>query len=423
VLSREAYEAYVEKNATWNFCVNMLDLTFFNLATSFIFGATVLSFYASYLTDSKTLIGLIPAIQSVGFYLPQLLLSQRSERWERKRPKLQIISIFERAPYLVIGLSILLWPHAPKWLSFTILVLGVASATGAGGLGAPAWKAMLAKVIPAERRGLMFGMAQALGGLLGVAGAAGSRWILQHYAYPTSYALSFLICFLFQVCSWICLSLNREPPQAPTKAAVSTREYFRRLPSVLRENPNFARYLIASAFILLGGMATSFYVVYSREAFGIDDAFVAQLTIASLISQSVSTPVLSWLGDKRGHKWLTEFVVLVGTAGIVLALLAPSKVWMYGVFMLVNVGVAGLSVASMSITMDFCGVEEMPTFTALGNTLLAVPILLAPIIGGWLVDASGGFSLMFIVAAVLMLLGFGIMHLFVREPRHSEHCA
>ena len=419
MLNREAYDAYIRKNATWNFVVNMLDLTFYNLALSFIFGATILTLYSSYLTDSKLLIGLIPAVQAVGFYLPQLLLARRSERWVRKKPVIQKISVMERLPYLLVGLSILLWPSAPSWLSFTILAICLATATLSGGLVGPAWKAMLAKVILPERRGLMFGMAQALGGLLGIAGAAGSRWVLQHYAHPISFGVCFLLCFGFQICSWIALSLNREPPQEPTKEAPSARDYWRQLPSVLRNNPNFARYLAARTLIILGSMATAFYVVYSREVFQIDDAFAANLTMAALISQTISTPVLGWVGDRRGHKWLTEFAVLAGVAGVLLALVAPSTYWMYGVFMLVNLGTCGMSVAGFSIMMDFCGTEEIPTFTALGGTILSMPVLLSPLIGGWVADLSG-YRLLFVVAIGLALLGWAGMHWGVREPRHVE---
>ena len=41
-LSPDAYSAYVQKHANWNFWVNTLDLTFYTFAVSFVFGSTVL---------------------------------------------------------------------------------------------------------------------------------------------------------------------------------------------------------------------------------------------------------------------------------------------------------------------------------------------------------------------------------------------
>ena len=75
---------------------------------------------------------------------------------------------------------------------------------------------------------------------------------------------------------------------------------------MLRQNPNFARYLVSRALLILGGMGTAFYVLYARRVFQVDDAFAANLTVAALASQTVFTPLLGWLGAQWGHKWLTQ---------------------------------------------------------------------------------------------------------------------
>jgi hypothetical protein len=92
-LSDDQYRAFLDKNQNWNYWVNVLDLTFYNLAVSFIYGATVLSLYASYLTDSAILIGLIPALQGVMFLLPQLLLARKTQTLPRMKPLLARISV------------------------------------------------------------------------------------------------------------------------------------------------------------------------------------------------------------------------------------------------------------------------------------------------------------------------------------------
>jgi MFS family permease len=412
------YEAYIRKHENWNFAANALDLTFYNLATSFVFGSTVLSLYASYLTSSAVLIGLIPAIQSVGYFLPQLLMARRSEQLSRKRPFVQKISVMERLPYLFVALSILLIPDAPPWLAYAVLALCLAMATGSGGLCGPAWNAMLAKVVPVHRRGMMFGLSSAAGGLLGVAGAALSRHVLATYPYPTSFGICFALCFAFQVVSWIALSMNREPAKEPNIQAVSATTYWRRLPDILRTHPNFARWLIARSLIILGTMGTTFYVVYARRTFGVDDAFAANLTMAALASQTVSTPLMGWLADRRGHKWLSEVCTLVGAAGALMILLAPSVIWLYGVFMLVNASMAGRSIADLSITLEFSDPDDVPTISALANTISAAPILLAPVLGGWLIDMAG-YRPLFIVALALLAAGYATMRWAVREPRHE----
>ena len=73
------YQHFIEKNRRWNFLANAADLTSVNLAQAFVFSTTILTLYATYLTSSAVLIGLIPAIQQVGYLLPQLLSANRAE--------------------------------------------------------------------------------------------------------------------------------------------------------------------------------------------------------------------------------------------------------------------------------------------------------------------------------------------------------
>jgi MFS family permease len=163
-------------------------------------------------------------------------------------------------------------------------------------------------------------------------------------------------------------------------------------------------------------MATTFYVIYGRRSYGITDAFAANLTMAALISQTLSNPLLGWLADHRGNIWVMEVSALTGGMGLLLALFSPSAPWLHAVFMLANVATTGMALAGMSITMEFGDAEEMPIFSALANTITAVPILLAPVVGGWIVDLTG-FRALFVVGLSFALAGCAVMHWCVREPR------
>ena len=66
-----AYREVIRRNARWNFWVNIGDLSFVNLAGSFVFISTILPLYVSYLAESRVLIGLIPAIYLVASHVPQ----------------------------------------------------------------------------------------------------------------------------------------------------------------------------------------------------------------------------------------------------------------------------------------------------------------------------------------------------------------
>lgn len=413
-----AAAAYIQENQRWNFVVNLLVSAFWQFATSFIYGATVLSLYASYLTDSAVLIGLIPAVQNAMFFFPQLLLARKAQTLARAKPYVVRLSLLERVPYLVVALSILLWPQAPRPVAYAILALSLIVAMGGGGLVNPAWKAMIAKVVPLRRRGLLFGLSNAVGGLLGMGGAAISRQVFARYDYPYSFGIAFLLCGILQLVSWGLMSLNREPAVEPKEPPPPAREYWRRLPRLLREDRNFGRFLIARNLMILGGMATSFYVVYARWAFNISDTFAANLTMAALLAQTVSTPLLGIFADRRGNKLLAELGSLFLVLALVLVLVVRHEVWLYAVFMLANISMAAGMISGTNISMEFGPPAEMPTYSALASTVNAVPILLAPLMAGWLVDALG-YQTMFLLAVTLNLVGISYMHALVRDPRRE----
>ena len=413
----EQYASYIERHKRWNFTVNALDITFFNLGMSFIYSTTVLSLYTSYLTTSAVLIGLIPAIQSVSFFWPQLITARHIQRLPRKRPFMVKFGLLERLPYLFIALVALLWPGAPSSFAYGVLAISLLLASTCGGLGAPAWQSMVAKVVPVTLRGRMFGLSSALGGLLGLGGAALSRQILAQLPFPTSFGYCFLLCFVSLMISYLGVLLNREPPRESPELAPTAAAYWRSLPALLRQNPNLMRFLVARALMILGGMAATFYVIYGRARFGISDQFAATLTIVALASQTVGTPLMGLLADRSGNKALLELGGVCAALSALLGLLMPSADWLYGIFVLLNLANATNMIAGQSIPMEFGTPETLPVITALISTSLALPLLLAPIIGGWLADVAG-YRALFSIALGVMLCGLALMRLGVRDPRH-----
>ena len=94
-------------NVGWNFTVNIVDITFITLGLSLISRDTVIPVLVSTLTDSKLAVGMIPAIWSLGYYLPQLITANFTERLVYKKPFVMFVGgVGERLPYLLIALAV-----------------------------------------------------------------------------------------------------------------------------------------------------------------------------------------------------------------------------------------------------------------------------------------------------------------------------
>ena len=143
------------------------------------------------------------------------------------------------------------------------------------------------------------------------------------------------------------------------------------------------------------------------------------LTMAALIAQSVGIPLFGWISDRQGHKWLGKFGATVGCLAALCVIVAPNPIWMYAVFMLANISRECLHVSRQSITMEFCGSDKLPTYTALSNTLLAIPLLLAPVLGGTIINMLS-YRWAFFIGAIFYAAGWLVLHRSVTDPRKGR---
>ena len=419
----EQLQRFVEKNLPWNFSVNLLDVSFYMLGTNLVARQTILPLLMSQLTASKLAIGLIPALDSLGFLLPQLLTANYAEGLRRKLPFIMLVSSFgERGPYLLMGLAVYwLAVPAPSATAVMLLLL-LAIAAFAAGITTPAWYDLIAKVIPGNRRGIWSGLAFGGGALLGVAAAALAGRILVEWAYPNNYAICFLLAFAFLMVSWVGLALNREPDSPAVKSGKKLGAYLRELPAVLRRDDNYLHFLVARSIGSLGSMASGFYIVYASQRWGLGGAEVGLMTAILTGSQALMNVVWGLVGDHRGHKAVLVLGSLAMASAAIVAFSAPSVQWLWMTFALLGTAIAALNVSSLNIILEFCAPEDRPTYIGLTNSLLAPVAVAAPLIGGLLATVAG-YQGLFVVSALCSLTCAALMALWVREPRHVAAAA
>jgi MFS family permease len=414
---KQAFEAGVARDFRWNFAVNVLDGTFFWFGINFATPSTILPLYVRHLTSSPLLIGLIATISGSGWSLPQLFTANHIERLPRKKPVVVNIGLFaERLPILVMAASTMLFATRAPSLALVLLFLTLAWHFVGAGLIAVAWQEMIARVIPVQYRGRLLGLANFGGTATGILGAGLAAVVLNRYPFPTSFALCFAIASVFIFLSWVCVALTREPPLHSEKPSISFRQFWQRLPQVLRQDPNFALYLLARVMTVFSRMGIGFLTVYAVDRWQLSDGQAGLYTAAILAGQAGSNLALGALADRRGHKLVLEISVLLGILAMLGAVLAPAPLWMYLVFASVGALSASDLLAAIGITMEFAAPEERPTYIGLANTVPGVFAVFTPMIGGW-IAGSLGYPATFVTAAVFGLLAVTLLHWRVREPR------
>ncbi|HYF64440.1 MAG TPA: MFS transporter [Herpetosiphonaceae bacterium] len=415
----------IKRNVRHNVAVNVLDGSFFGAATGVASFVTVIPLFMSTLTESATLIGLISAIHSVGWQLPQLLTARRVTQLRRYKPMVLLMTINERLPFL--GLALVAWFVTALGAELALaLTFGLLIWQGlGGGMTATAWQSMIGKIMPVNWRGTFFGVQSAAANLLASGGAVLAGVILTKLPYPLNYTVCFGLSSLAMFISWLFLARTREPAYEPEETATSMRDFWRRTGAILKRDGNFRWFLAARIVAQAALMATAFFTVYATQRFNMNQATAGVLTALYLVIQTIANPLMGWLGDRFSHRLLMEFgalVVLLAAAG---AWLAPSLGWFYLIFALAGVGNVAFWTTSMAMSLDFGTLAERPVYIGLSNTLVAPATLLAPLLGGWLADTQG-YGLTFATAAAGGFVTWLILRLCVRDARQrsaSPHAA
>ncbi|NLE75635.1 MAG: MFS transporter [Chloroflexi bacterium] len=415
----DALEAEVQRHYHRNFLANFGDLSFFWFGNTFISSATILSLYVARASESAVLVGLVAAIGSAFWYLPQIVAANYTERYPRRKPIVIKIGFFaERLPIWLIALSAFLMDPTRPGPALALFFFAYSwHSLGAGTLG-PAWQDLLARTIPTERRGSFFGLSNFTGSALGAGGATVAGLLLARFPFPQGFAWCFLIAAGTILVSWVCLAQVREPNYTTAKEPVSLGVYLRRLPAALRSDRNFSFFILNRAANGVGRMATGFFTVYAVTRWGLPDSAAGAFTVLLLLSQALSYLLLGFVADRWGHKVVLEFGTLLAVLALATCLAAPSVVVFYLVFVAWGINTAADTLSGLMITLEFTGPENRPTYVGLANTTTGIFSAVSPLVGGVLASVMG-YRVVFVIAGVMMVMALGVLHWLVQEPRRA----
>lgn len=408
-------DAAVVNNFHHNVLVNFGDIISWLFGASFLAYNTILPVYASKLTNSPLVIGLIPALVDAGWYLPQLFLVPWVERLPRKLSLVARLTIFERLPYLGLALLAFCQNQISLLAAVWIFILLVMVRALFSGLVALPYQEMIATIIPVSHRGRFFGMSHMLGGMLSVFGASIAAWLLGRLPFPKNFALSFLIGFLFIMLSYVFLMLTREPVKA-IQPAIELRPTIQRLKVLVEQNRNFRWFLLSRGLTFMGNMAVGFLAVYAIKRFHLPDSQAAIFTAILMASNTIGYAYWGNIGDQWGYKRLAEIASILWLAALVTAVFSPSREFFYLVFVLYGLSSGSGVMADFNIAMEFGSEEDRPAYIGLTRTLTGPLLLAAPLLGGWLISFVG-YPLMFVVSIIFAVAGLLTLWWRVVEPR------
>ena len=412
-------EAHLRAHLRHNVVALGLDFGLFLVGLSFAGQATILPAFAAHLGAPNVVIGAIPALMTVGWYLPPLFVAGYTESLARKLPFIVRYTVWERVPYLVLAAVALLLAERAPGLSLAVFLAMLLLIAGTGGVLMPAWMDVVGRAIPTRLRGRFFALTSMFAGVAGLGAGLVTAWILAAVPAPRSYGLCFLVASGFLLLSYVALASVKEPPGPAGTPAASLARQLRRVPALLRANPNLAWFLTTRAFATVGGVAGGFYTVYAITVLGTPAWRAGVFTTAIIVGKLAGDAVLGWVADRAGHRAVLIVGVAASVVGNAIALIAHSADALDLVFALVGVQFAAHNVSGLNVLLEFApSVAERPTYIGLGLTAVAPIAFVAPLAAGLLADAVG-FRAVFLGAALGGLAALTILVGVVRDPRHA----
>lgn len=409
-------EKEIRQNLKHNITVGLWDGGLFGVALGFASFGTILPLFVATMTDSTTLIGLVPAIHSAGWLLPQLFTASHVARLRRFKRTVILTTIHERVPFLGFGIIALLMPFIGKQAGLILTFLLLIWQGLGGGFTANSWVSMISKIIPPETRGTFFGLQAGLANLFISGSAIAAGYLLDSLASPWNFAACFFIASIFFAISWVALALTREPEDTEKVIPKEKSHFWDDSKKVLKKDSNFNWFLIARFLSQFATMGFSFYIIYALRRFNMDAVTAGFLTATLTISQTVANIGMGWIGDRIGHRAMLILGAFAALASAILAWSALSIVWFYPIFILTGLANVSIWTIGMTMTVDFGNESERPIYIGLSQTLTAPATIIAPILGGFIVDSSG-FNPIFIISVVLSAIMISILVFLVKEPR------
>jgi len=408
-------EQYARQHLRYNFAVGLSDGGFFGMALGFASFSTILPLFVKSMTESATLIGLVPAIHSAGWLLPQLFMAGHTARLRRYKPIVMMNTIHERVPFLGFAIVALLLPKIGVTWSLIFAFLLLTWQGLGGGFTANPWTSMVSKIIPSESRGTFFGFQAGVANLFISGAAITAGYVLNAYDSSFGFAICFSIACVFFTVSWFALSLTREAEDTERIIEQDQPPFWNEAKHILKHDVNFRWFLAMRILSQFATMGFSFYIIYADKDFAMDKITAGYFTAALTLTQTIANIGMGWLGDKWGHR--TMLILGAGAAGLsaLLAWSAESLNWFYPILILSGVTNVSIWTNGLTMAVSYSDENKRPYYIGMAQTLTAPATIIAPLIGGWIADTQG-FRPTFAISTMLSIVMMLILWLIVRNP-------
>jgi MFS family permease len=320
--------------------------------------------------------------------------------------------LFSRIMWLVMLIApLLLRDKQAVWL---VLIAWVALA-GATALGISAWTALTADLVPPRLRGKYFASRNIIMQLMRLVSIPLAGQIVNLMGEPSGYQINLGMAFAIGMMSIYFFSRLPEHPAPQRDDKISTRAVLRRIPQL----PTFMRFIISHGTLQLGVMiGAPFIPVYMAEKAHFSIGAIGMVTTVNVFAGMIAMRIFGRVHDRLGITKTMRFAVLVPILPVLW--LYVDHPWQgYLVNSFAALVWAGYNLGAFNLLLASTPDEHRPRYIAVYTTIISLVAAIGPLLGGWLLDATG-FMPVFSLSCIVRALGLILFFALVREPDEAE---
>ena len=305
-----------------------------------------------------------------------------------------------------IGKSLIAWKI--YFILFIIYSLSI-------GIIVPIWADFLEKTTKRSLRGKFFGVGFAFNSLGAFGGGILLKFLLEtSIPFPKNFGYGFIILFFCLSIGTFFFAFYKEKKQ--NKSNTSFNQFKIETKQIIKNRPNFHRYLFSRIFYCATLPALGLYAVFCQKKFGFNISEIGLFTVLNVISMGISSYISGYLGDKHGHKISMLIAYSFHLIAVILALLSKNMFWVYCIFISIGAGQGAFMPSAMNLIYDFADLEDKKTYMALIDSFLA-PFSLMFLVGIGFLITKNQFVLSFSIIGFCLLIALLILYFFVKDPK------
>jgi len=256
------------------------------------------------------------------------------------------------------------------------------------------WMAVVAEVIPPERRARVNGMRWAILSVVTAISTATFGYVLDRLPFPLNYQIVFFVSFVGGMAGIYFFGQLRIPENIPPerKKAGENIAPQRRARAYLHAMnvPNFVRYEIGATVLRFGvNLPSALYTIYWIRNLGASDLWIGWQATVGKLALIVGYIVWGRLISRKGYR--APLLICATLLGLypVLTGLAPDQLWLPIIAIVQGFFTTGVDIAFFDTLLAVSPTERRPSFIALNTMLASLTIFVAPLVGNFLADWVG----------------------------------